>query len=388
MGRLFHWISAIFRLLGLQNVIILEAGRGTRENTQAVFEELLRRKAWEKYRFILVADRPAELKHLVSRRVSVYQRPAYHANYWAHFRLLWKKLRAVMILDENVQIRKKLPDTVHILLTHGSPVKSVHDYYNCSPDTDYILSQSPFWAPINQYELRVPPEKLVTLGFPRNDALFDSAVSMEELFGRAYRKVVVWFPTFRQHQRYGKQTSISLPVLHDEAAAEQINAYAARYDVLLIVKPHPAQDLSAIQAMELDHLKFLYDDFFTAHGLTAHAFLAKTDAMITDYSSIVFDYILTGKPIALTFEDYSEYKERVGFAIDVDILRSCSTMLDTAEDFERFFRDLAEGNDPLREKRDEVMRLTNTYLDGNSTRRVVDWLETLLAERNQAPRHP
>ena len=382
MGRLYNWIGVIFRLLGLHNVIIIEAERGTRENTQAVFEELLRRKAWDKYRFVLIADRPAELQQFVSRRVSVYQRPAYHANYWAHFRLFWKKLRAVMIIDENVQIRKKLSDTVHILLTHGSPVKSVHDYYNCTPDTDYMLSQSPFWAPINQYELRVPAEKLVTLGFPRNDALYNSTVSMEQLFGRSYRKVVVWYPTFRQHQRYGKQTSISLPVLHDKAAAERINAFAARYDILLIVKPHPAQDLSAIQAMELDHLKFIYDDFFTAHSMTAHAFLAKTDAMITDYSSIVFDYILTGKPIALTFEDYSEYKERVGFAIDMDILRACSTMLDTVEDFECFFRDLSEGNDPLREKREALMRLTNTYQDGNSTARVVDWMETLLPEKS------
>lgn len=62
----------------------------------------------------------------------------------------------------------------------------------------------------------------------------------------------------------------------------------------------------------------------------------------------------------------------------MDLLRSCSVKLETAEDFEPFFRDLVAGNDPLREKRDELMHLTNYYTDGNSTKRVVDWLETLL----------
>ena len=66
------------------------------------------------------------------------------------------------------------------------------------------------------------------------------------------------------------------------------------------------------------------------------------------------------------------------FAIDMDIMRSCSYMLDSADDFDQFFRRLVEGDDPLRKKREEIMRLTNQYTDGNSTQRVVDWLETLL----------
>lgn len=371
LGRLLH-------VLHLQNVIVIEAEKGTRENTRAVFLEMLRR-GWENdYRFVLVTDDPKSLLHWKTKRISIYSRPRYGKNIWAHLRLLWPKFRAVMIVDENIQIRKKCSETIHILLTHGSPVKNVHNYYTCSPDTDYVLSQSAFWDSINEYQLCVSREKLITLGFPRNDDLYSSQVSMKELFGEHFRKVVVWYPTYRQHKDHFSHSSISLPVLHDEKTAKQINSCAAKYDILLVIKPHPAQDLSVIRALNLDHLKFIYDDFFIEHGITAHEFLAKTDAMITDYSSIVFDYILTGKPIALTFEDYEEYKEKVGFAIDMDILRSCSTMLDTVEDFERFFRDLVEGNDPLKEKREEVMRLTNTYLDGNSTKRVVDWMEELL----------
>ena len=62
----------------------------------------------------------------------------------------------------------------------------------------------------------------------------------------------------------------------------------------------------------------------------------------------------------------------------MDILRTSAELLNTPEDFERFFRDLTSGSDPYREKREELMHLTNRYTDGHSTERVVDWMESLL----------
>lgn len=378
-------IGLLIRLFGLRNVIMIEAERGTRENTQAVFAEMLRRGWDKKYRFVLVSDHPASLAHWKSKRISVRRRVNYESGFLTRMRLTLKKLRAVMIIDENLMIRKWMPETLHIYLSHGSPVKSTHDFYFCTDDTDFSLCQSEFWRPIESYQMQIPEEKLIIKGFPRNDALFSSRVSMTELFGTEYKKVVVWYPTFRQRNyrpdAHDLEKDAGIPVVQNEAAALRINEIAAKYGVLIVVKPHPVQDLAFVKTLNLDHLKFIYDDFFIEHGITAHEFLAKTDALITDYSSVIFDYLLTGKPVALTWEDFEEYKEKVGFAIDMEMLRPCAEMLDTPEDFERFFRDLTEGNDPHREKREALMRLTNQYIDGNSTKRVVDWLESLLEKR-------
>lgn len=196
------------------------------------------------------------------------------------------------------------------------------------------------------------------------------------------RKVVIWYPTYRQHKNHSTKENyvdaISIPFIHDVTFAREINQLAAKYGILLVVKPHPVQDLSKIQALDLDNIKFIYDSFFSSHGISAYEFLAKTDALITDYSSVFFDYLLTGKPIGLAQEDYELYRDRIGFAIDMDIMRGCSTMLNTIDDFELFFRNISSGNDPLKEKREEIKQLTNQYTDGCSTKRVVDWLETLL----------
>lgn len=380
-GNIF---GSIIRILGLQNMIILEAEQGMTQNTLAVFHEMLKRGWDKKYRFLLASKSPDLLVPLKSRRVSVIRRPQDGDNLCVYLRFQMKKIRAVMIIDENIQIRKGTSNSIRVYLSHGSPVKNTHEYYNCLSDTDYALCQSEFWKPIESYCLAIPERVFVIKGLPRNDLFFSSKVMMADLFGDKYKKVVVWYPTFRQRDNRNcmqNTESAPIPIIHEEAAAKQINEIAARYGVLIVVKPHPVQDISLVEALNLSNLKVITDDFFIKHGLTSYEFLGKTDALITDYSSVIFDYLLTRKPVALAQEDYEEYEKKVGFAIDMDLLRSCSVQLNVPQDFEEFFSDLVGGNDPLREKREELMHLTNQYIDGNSTLRTVDWLEDLLDTR-------
>ena len=50
-------------------------------------------------------------------------------------------------------------------------------------------------------------------------------------------------------------------------------------------------------------------------GLSVYALLRNADALITDYSSAYFDYMLLNRPIAFTVEDIEEYRKRSGFCI-------------------------------------------------------------------------
>ena len=159
------------------------------------------------------------------------------------------------------------------------------------------------------------------------------------------------------------------------------NAAARETGTLVIVKPHPAQDLAHIRALELSNLRFIDDGLFAAHGITSYEFLACTDALITDYSSVLFDYLLTGKPVGLTFEDIDAYAKQPGFAIDPQPLRESAALLDTPDDFRTFFEQLAAGDDPLLAKRLQLTKLTNQYTDGHSAERVAAFLAERLRER-------
>ncbi len=377
---LIRLVLRLIRIFGLNNAVVLEMEPKT-DSTLAVYQEMLRRSWNKRYRIILLTANPDNLRHLRTKGVSIIRIEYSPIKVVSFMKHLLARMRAVLVLYQFVQMGKKNPETILVYLTHGSPVKSVRKYYNCSRDVDYMLNQSDFWKPINSYELNISEEKLVTLGSPRNDILFSDRVDMKKIFGKAYSKIVVWYPTYRQASFQSPyRQGITIPVIHDPENARRVNELAAKYDILVVVKPHPVQDISKITALNLDHLILISNSFFVEHGIQSYEFLAKTDALITDYSSVFFDYLLTGKPVALTLEDYELYRKQIGFAIDMNLMKSCSTILDDPEDFDAFFRDLTEGRDPLQEKRREITQLTNKYLDDQSTKRVVDWLGQLLGE--------
>lgn len=168
---IYKMIGKLFRVIGLQNVIILKMKRGTRENTYAIFSEMLRR-GWDKrYQIVLLSLAPEAINHLQSKHVTIKKYVQYgdNSSELMSNRLLF--VRARLIIDENKQIKKKNPDTTHVFLTHGSPLKDTRGYYTCTDDTDYALCQSEFWRPIVSYKSPIPPERLVILGHPRNDAI-------------------------------------------------------------------------------------------------------------------------------------------------------------------------------------------------------------------------
>lgn len=182
-------------------------------------------------------------------------------------------------------------------------------------------------------------------------------------------------PTFRQHKNGLKAGSEkALPIIHDPEAAVALNEFAKQMDVLLVLKPHFAQDLSQILELRLSNICFIDDDFFRKHDTTSYGFVAGCDALISDYSSIYYDYLLCDKPIALVWEDVNEYRKNPGFAVDLDEMGKGGVKVYDLEDFKRFIREVAEETDSCKEERRRLRDLTNHCPDGHATQRVTDFI--------------
>ena len=219
--RLKRLLVHLLSLLPGKPVILLESAPPLGDNTGALYRELLAQGWNDRYRLIWVVPDPAAFRHVHEKNVGFV---GTHGK-WALMRLFALRARAAAIVDCNGQIQTLRPETVHLYLTHGSPLKSVHDYYFCDPTTDWALSQAPFFDAVNSYEFHIPQDKLVTLGFPRNDELFTQKCDLKDIFGAEFDRFVVWYPTYRQHKNdLVTTTDISIPVIHDPAAAEAVNA--------------------------------------------------------------------------------------------------------------------------------------------------------------------
>ena len=96
--------------------------------------------------------------------------------------------------------------------------------------------------------------------------------------------------------------------------------------------------------------------------------------MITDYSSVYFDYTLLDKPIAVVWEDVEEYRKNPGFVVDLDRYLVGAEKVYSIKDLCEFVENVAKGSDLLKTERREIRDLTNDNLDGRNSKRAVDFI--------------
>lgn len=351
------------------NFILFESKPDFSDNTKAVFDEMQRRGLHKKYKmFWWVADKKADLPKFPN---------TYYLDqktFWHRQAFRWVSNRAKCQISCNTFLTSSYPSHKAFYLTHGTALKKLNDYYLPEGVTHTVVASESV-KEVMARELHGDIRTFYALGYPRNDALQTGKRNLQELLPGAFQKVIVWYPTYRQHKN-GIRTAVQngLPVLKDSETAIRLNEAAKKHQILLVVKPHFAQDISYITQYDLSNLLFINDSFFQEKGISSYEFVGSCDALITDYSSIYFDFLLCDKPAAVIWEDIEDYRKNPGFAMDPEEAMKGSHKIYTLEDFEEFLRSLAAGEDPYREERRENNARMNCSTDGKNARRVTDFI--------------
>ena len=365
------FFKKILKSLPPKNLILFESVPDLSDNTWPVFEEMIRRGMNKKYKFVwLVPDSKKEFPRIPNVSYIDWKTRL------ARYRYAWYNWRAKAMVYCNVFIGKKTPKQFGIYLTHGTAIKDVGPYYNlANTDFDYVVTAGDGTNEFMAKALKISPDRCIGLGFPRNDVLTAPPKDLHRFFEGDFQQVIVWYPTFRQHKNgMATGSSDALPILHDTEAAKRLNAVAKEAGVLIVVKPHFAQDVSYIKDYNLSNIRFIDDSFFAENGLTSYEFVGSCDGMLSDYSSIYYDYLLCDKPVGLIWEDIEQYRQNPGFAVDMDYYMKGAEKLYTLAELESFVCGVARGDDPLKEARAEIDRAVNCASDGQNARRVVDFI--------------
>lgn len=291
--------------------------------------------------------------------------------------------RSKAIIFCNMTFQKMRKDQITFYLCHGSKSKKTRGKYEAPRDLDYILVQADVFKESLKYEYNLSEQtKMITLGYPRNDdLLLQNDFNREQLFGRNFKKLIVWYPTFRQHKN-GKinVSNIALPIIHDEKAVQRLNRCAHENNILIVLKPHFAQDVSYIKQKNLSNIMTIDDDFLKENNIRSYQMLSLSDALLTDYSSVYYDYLLTDKPIGLIWEDYDEYKKNQGFALDPDVVYSGGEKIFDIDDFCKFIMRISNGEDILKKERRKIKDIANVYQDALSSKRVSEFIVSKIIE--------
>ena len=248
-----------------------------------------------------------------------------------------------------------------INLWHGVPLKKIalldpnlkkaaRIYFKKIFSENYtcILTTSHELIPLMARSFAVSEDKIKVWGQPRNDGMFqknDCRKILGQLFPDLpeYTKTVLYAPTFRD---YGQ---IQLFPFKD-FDQEQLEAFLEEKNMLLFIRTHVAEQGSAAPYLG-KRIRFLGNE--QAEDVTG--ILNIFDCLITDYSSIYIDYLLTDKPMIFLPYDRQQYLDGRGMNFDYDDV----TPGPKPETFNDFLDALSPKEDFWKSERTRVNRLFN-----------------------------
>lgn len=248
-----------------------------------------------------------------------------------------------------------------INLWHGVPLKKIalldpnlkkaaRIYFKKIFSENYtcILTTSHELIPLMARSFAVSEDKIKVWGQPRNDGLFQKN-DCHEILGQLfpdlpeYTKTVLYAPTFRD---YGQ---VQLFPFKD-FDQKQLEAFLDEKNMLLFIRTHVAEQGSAAPYLG-KRIRFLGNE--QAEDVTG--ILNIFDCLITDYSSIYIDYLLTDKPMIFLPYDRQQYLDGRGMNFDYDDV----TPGPKSETFNDFLDALSPKEDFWKSERTRVNRLFN-----------------------------
>ncbi len=360
--------------------IVFESIPDFSDNTRAVFDEMVRRGFDRKYRLVwfISWDQCATLSNGTISYWNPHDRKGLR-KLIRHYSL-FRKTRCLICCNRYLPSKghgrwTKGKNQLAFYLTHGTPIKKLQSFYSEKDGADYVLSAAECLNEIISREFSVNKDQIFAAGFPRNDQLTNSKIDLHAHFGNRYKKIIIWFPTYRQHANGNVIThGDSMPLIHDRENAEKLNEIAEKNGVLIVLKPHFAQDTSLIHEINASNILVIDDKFFSDAGFSSYEMLAASDALITDYSSVYFDYTLCDKPVCFVWEDIDDYKKNRGFAEGIEEYLNGAERVYSIDELCAFLKRVADGEDRLQEARRLIRDRVNYSSDGRNAERVVDFI--------------
>lgn len=323
------------------------------ENTKAIVSYLCRSKKAKD--LVFLADGRSQPNMLLRGRNLKKDTLALPNPFLDNLRYCYYYATACTVFYENTPISKANKHQKLVFLNHGTiPLKNVRGKMVQPIDLDYAVCPSVFCSIIYEEQYGIPKSKLLFSPPPRIDWLWKRNIRHKTPFLPADgRKIVLWLPTFRELEGTkrvdGRKLPFGVPLIRTWDLWSTLNKMLGDYREFLMIKLHPRgkerlqldntfQNIYVVQEKELENM-----------DVTLQELLSQTDALLTDYSGIAFEYLLLNHPIGYVLEDVEEYLP--GFAVDCPEDFMPGEKIRDMSDLELFLYNVFRGKDVWKEER-------------------------------------
>ncbi len=355
-------------------------GRGYSDNPKAIHQYMMQDERFKDYTFVW-AIKNHKQKKLEIPNAKIIEYFSFDYFYYLAKSKIWVvncKLPGYVLKKEN---------QIYLQTWHGTPLKKLaHDidvpegttFYRSQMDVqsmfktydvdveryNYMISPNAFCSKVFPSAFAINKERLIETGYPRNDIL--SHVDSNRVLQKKKdmklplnKKVILYAPTWRDNSYVASGYTFKLQADFKKWKKALGDEY------IVLFKPHYLIINTYQEDKELEG--FLYSMDAT---LDIAQFYELADVLITDYSSVFFDYAILNRPIYFYMYDLEEYANDLrGFYLDIHkdlpgkIYRKEEEMLTDIQNKVFDYSHLKEFN-----------AYFNNREDGNASKRVVDIL--------------
>lgn len=356
----------------LENVILYESfhGKSMSDSPYAIFKVLINDPKYKNFIHVwaLNNDENCRGKYKVAQNVEIVKVGSEEYIYY---------LSKSKYLINNTTfppyfIRKK--EQVYLNTWHGTPLKTLGKYMKGTRgqykniqrnllQASHLLNPNKFTSDviIDSHDIRgIYNGYVADIGYPRIDLTINCNKDeiKEELRIDENKKVILYAPTWRGE--VGDVNSEIERFIDDYKTLK--DTYTDKYTILLRV-----HSLMERALKERGFEKFIVPSFVDTNEL-----LGIVDILITDYSSIMFDYMVTKNPIILYCYDKEEYEKERGFLLSLEEMPApiCSNIDEVINSINNIDIIAKENSDKYK----KCIEKYNYNDDGRATDRAIDYI--------------
>ena len=349
--------------LPLSKTIVLECESDMDDNPRAFYEYLLSKKYNWFHRIVWIVKDVEFCRNNYKRfNVRFYNR---YSNDKKEKRKLdyYYNTAKYFIFSHPYWFFKKRENQIVIHIGHGTPIKNTPGTFNDKcidwmpvPSQDVLNWYTEFWS--------CDPNKTFICGIPRNDFLVFDQNTKNEIFKKlnipSDEKMIICMPTFKQSKNM-HDSDISdeyvLSVVEDEPQFRQLNNMLRANKIHIIVKPHPLQNTENLRTLKASNIHYINNEFLFKNKIILYKLVSCSDALLTDFSSICFDYTLLNKPIGFFLNNFNNYTR--GYLYDNPLDYMPGNKIYTYNDLSDFVYDIVNKDDKYNVKRNEIKTFAN-----------------------------
>ncbi|MCM3445738.1 CDP-glycerol glycerophosphotransferase family protein [Bacillus velezensis] len=238
------------------------------------------------------------------------------------------------------------------------PASDISRFKKVYRSFDFVTVGSDAMADVFKKSFGIRDGQLLKTGVPLTDVYYEE--HKPELKHKWPKKIILYAPTFRDYD----MQSFRLPFTEEQLT----NALNGEY--MLLVKLHPAVLHHISASFESELIKNVSD-------MRLHDLLKAADILITDYSSVPFEFALLNKPIFFFTYDLEEYDQKRGLIDNYTSVipgKAC-------HDSEALLEEMTKK--PFHaEKMKRFADKWNMYSDGNSSSKLLQFAEEQITYKN------